>query len=54
MKRLIRNWLFWTIAIPVAISLLGSLGQKLERDRGRDSRSAKTVRMVRGAVRTVS
>jgi hypothetical protein len=54
MKKVIKNWLFWTIAIPVAISLLGSLGQKLERDRGHDSKAAKGVRAVRGAVRKVA
>lgn len=54
MKKLFKNWLFWAIAVPVAVSLLGSLGQKLERDRGPDSKSAKSVRAVRGAIRKVA
>lgn len=51
MKRVIGRWILFLIAVPVAVSLLGSAADKLERDRGRHSRSAKGVRAVRGVVR---
>lgn len=51
MKKAIGRWIVFLVAVPVAVGLLGTAAQKLEDKRGRDSKSAKGVRFVRGVVR---
>lgn len=53
MSRVMKRWLFWAIATPVIIALLGKVAEELEHRRGEDSKAAKGVRGVRKVVRAV-
>ena len=50
MKKAIGRWIVLLVAVPVVVAVLGSVADKLERDRGHDSKSAKSVRAVKKVV----
>lgn len=51
MKHALGRWIFFLVAVPIAVAVLGSVADKLERERGNDSKAAKGVRAVRKVVR---
>ncbi len=51
MKSAVGRWILLLVAVPIVVAILGSVADKLERDRGHDSKAAKGVRTARKVVR---